>query len=46
MSPRFAAVLVLLALPFGISIASGPLGFVLLAALSALWSVSTSASCS
>ena len=34
-----AAVLVLLALPFGISIASGPLGFVLLVALTALWSV-------
>jgi len=34
-----AAVLVLLALPFGIEIASGPLGFVLLVALTALWSV-------
>jgi ABC-2 type transport system permease protein len=34
-----AGVLVLLALPFGIHIASGPLGFVLLVALTALWSV-------
>ncbi len=34
-----ATVLVLLALPFGISIASGPIGFVLLIALTALWSV-------
>jgi ABC-2 type transport system permease protein len=34
-----AAVLVLIAMPFGISIASGPLGFVLLIALTALWSV-------
>ena len=33
-----AAVLVVLAFPFGISIASGPLGFVLLVALTALWS--------
>jgi ABC-2 type transport system permease protein len=31
--------LVILALPFGISIASGPLGFVLLVALTALWAV-------
>ena len=34
-----AAVLVLLALPFGVEIASGPLGFVLLVVLTALWSV-------
>ena len=34
-----ATVIVLLALPFGISIASGPLGFVLLVALTALWGV-------
>jgi ABC-2 type transport system permease protein len=34
-----AAAIVLLALAFGISIASGPLGFVLLVALTALWSV-------
>jgi ABC-2 type transport system permease protein len=34
-----AAAIVLLALAFGISIASGPLGFVLLMALTALWSV-------
>jgi ABC-2 type transport system permease protein len=34
-----ATVIVLVALPFGISIASGPLGFVLLVALSALWGV-------
>jgi ABC-2 type transport system permease protein len=34
-----SSVIVLLALPFGISIASGPLGFVLLIALSALWGV-------
>ena len=34
-----SSVIVLLALPFGISIASGPLGFVLLVALSALWGV-------
>jgi ABC-2 type transport system permease protein len=34
-----SAVLVLLALPFGIDIASGPLGFVLLVVLTALWSV-------
>jgi ABC-2 type transport system permease protein len=32
-------IIVLLALPFGIEIASGPLGFVLLIALSALWGV-------
>jgi len=34
-----AAALVLLSLAFGISIASGPLGFVLVIALTALWSV-------
>ena len=34
-----STVIVLLALPFGISIASGPLGFVLLVALSSLWGV-------
>jgi ABC-2 type transport system permease protein len=34
-----STVIVLIALPFGISIASGPLGFVLLIALSALWGV-------
>jgi ABC-2 type transport system permease protein len=34
-----SSVIVLLALPFGITIASGPLGFVLLIALSALWGV-------
>ena len=34
-----AAVLVLLALPFGVEIASGPIGFVLLVVLTALWSV-------
>jgi ABC-2 type transport system permease protein len=34
-----AAALVLLGLAFGISIASGPLGFVLLVTLTALWSV-------
>ena len=34
-----AAVIVLLALPFGISIASGPLGFLLLIALTAGWGV-------
>ena len=34
-----AAVIVLIALPFGISIASGPLGFVLLVALTAGWGV-------
>ena len=33
------SVLVLLALPFGISIASGPLGFVLLVVLTASWAV-------
>jgi ABC-2 type transport system permease protein len=32
-------VIVLIALPFGISIASGPLGFVLLVALTALWGI-------
>jgi len=34
-----SSVIVLLALPFGISIASGVLGFVLLVALSALWGI-------
>jgi ABC-2 type transport system permease protein len=34
-----ASLIVLLALPFGISIASGPLGFLLIVALSALWGV-------
>ena len=34
-----ATVLVLVALPFGISIASGPIGFLLLIVLTALWSV-------
>jgi ABC-2 type transport system permease protein len=34
-----SSVIVLLALPFGISIASGPLGFILLVALSALWGI-------
>jgi ABC-2 type transport system permease protein len=34
-----SSVIVLLALPFGISIASGPVGFILLVGLSALWGV-------
>ena len=34
-----AIVLVLVALPFGIEVASGPLGFVLLVVLTALWAV-------
>ena len=34
-----STVIVLLALPFGITIASGPLGFVLLVALSTLWGI-------
>ena len=34
-----SSVILLLALPFGIEIASGPLGFVLIVALSALWGV-------
>jgi ABC-2 type transport system permease protein len=34
-----STIIVLLALPFGITIASGPLGFVLLILLSALWGV-------
>ena len=34
-----SAALVLIAIPFGISIASGPLGFVLIVALTSLWSV-------
>jgi ABC-2 type transport system permease protein len=38
-SAAITVALVLLALPFGISIASGPLGLVLLVALTAAWSV-------
>src|SRR3954454_22387699 len=34
-----AALLVLLAIPFGIEVASGPIGFVLLIVLTALWAV-------
>ena len=34
-----AAMLVLVALPFGVTLASGPLGFVLLVGLTALWAV-------
>lgn len=34
-----STVIVLIALPFGITIASGPIGFVLIIALSALWGV-------
>jgi ABC-2 type transport system permease protein len=34
-----AAVLLLLALPFGVTIASGPIGFVLLVLLASLWAV-------
>ena len=34
-----ATLLVLVALPFGVSVASGPVGFVLLIALTALWAV-------
>ena len=34
-----SSVIVLLALPFGISIASGPVGFVLLIALTSLWGI-------
>jgi ABC-2 type transport system permease protein len=34
-----ASLILLIALPFGISIASGPLGFVLIVALSALWGI-------
>src|SRR5688500_1498707 len=34
-----SSVIVLIALPFGITIASGPLGFVLIVALSSLWGV-------
>lgn len=37
-----AAVIVLLSLPFGIEIASGPLGFVLLVVLTAMWGVTYS----
>ena len=38
-SAAIASVMVLLALPFGISIASGPLGFVLLIVITAAWAV-------
>jgi ABC-2 type transport system permease protein len=38
-SVLLTTVLVIAALPFGISIASGPIGFVLLLALTALWAV-------
>jgi ABC-2 type transport system permease protein len=38
-SVAITSVMVLLALPFGISIASGPLGFLLLIALTAAWAV-------
>lgn len=38
-SAAIAVVMVLIALPFGISIASGPLGFVLLILLTATWAV-------
>jgi ABC-2 type transport system permease protein len=38
-SVAITAVLVLLALPFGISIASGPIGFLLVLVLTALWAV-------
>jgi ABC-2 type transport system permease protein len=38
-SAVITAVLVILVLPFGISIASGPLGFVLLLVLTSLWAV-------
>jgi ABC-2 type transport system permease protein len=41
-----ATALVVLGLAFGISVASGPLGFVLVIAPTALWSVVSSASCS
>jgi ABC-2 type transport system permease protein len=34
-----AAVIVLIALPFGVEIASGPLGFVLIVVLTALWGI-------
>ena len=34
-----AAAIVLVALPFGVSVASGPVGFVLLIALTAMWAV-------
>ena len=34
-----ASLIVLIALPFGVEIASGPLGFVLLVALTALWGI-------
>ena len=39
-------VLVVLALPFGVSVASGPLGFLLLLVLTSLWAVVFPASCS
>jgi ABC-2 type transport system permease protein len=38
-SIAITAVLVVLSLPFGVSIASGPLGFLLLLALASLWAV-------
>jgi len=38
-SAALASVMVLVALPFGITIASGPLGFVLLILLTAMWAV-------
>ena len=38
-SAAIAIVMVIIALPFGISIASGPLGFVLLIAITATWAV-------
>jgi ABC-2 type transport system permease protein len=38
-SVAITAVLVILALPFGVSIASGPLGFLLLLVLTSLWAV-------
>ncbi len=41
-SVLITSVLVVLALPFGISIASGPLGFLLLLVLTALWAVTFS----
>ena len=37
-----SVIIVLLALPFGIEIASGPLGFILLIALAALWGIAYS----
>jgi ABC-2 type transport system permease protein len=38
-SVTITAILILLALPFGISIASGPIGFVLLLVITSLWAV-------